>query len=522
MCDNAYCEKRLRAQSLHSTAASTSPSSSHAFPPHAQPQVATHTASSNSPGVASPHYAHGPTPSSSSATTTATATATTVATDPPRNIRTTVFVVRDKRFNFCAACKALAEKKQFCYYCVQVYRDREQDVFDGKEWICCDDDVCRKWTHIKCEKTSGGLHDPKGMNPYKCPTCREESKVGSGVSSSTSSKRSKTPNAPQGVVTLSGRHSSPAQHHPISPSVAPSHTASHTPHATSSSSHRTSNISQSAVSKRKNAKKMAHPTVLPSPPNKVSKHMSSAKSHTQVSGTSSTSGSSNLLNGSAQVQNSIQGVGYQMPYGSNYTVSAQNGSYRGQSPHPQVASQSHPHPHSHNHGHSHAHPHSLTHTHAHQPQSHSHMHGHSHTHANPHVHSSHPYGSSVASPYASSYPASHALKPDHGSASQIYSTGVLPSNTSSSHQTSQHPPHHNSSSSAPLSVQPADAPSRSAIDFSRLDVTCLRRYHKRYHLKIKQQAPKQELAEAVAMHFAKQTVIESEILSAFFAALSRQ
>jgi hypothetical protein len=61
----------------------------------------------------------------------------------------------------------------------------------------------------------------------------------------------------------------------------------------------------------------------------------------------------------------------------------------------------------------------------------------------------------------------------------------------------------------------------SVVDFNKLDSNCLRRYHRRYHIQTKPQIPKHEMAALAEAHFTRQTVVESEVLKAFFAALSK-
>jgi PHD - plant homeodomain finger protein len=42
-------------------------------------------------------------------------------------------------------------KKQFCDFCKQVYFEENDQLVDGKEWIGCDHERCKKWNHVDCE-----------------------------------------------------------------------------------------------------------------------------------------------------------------------------------------------------------------------------------------------------------------------------------------------------------------------------------------------------------------------------------
>ena len=53
------------------------------------------------------------------------------------------------------------------------------------------------------------------------------------------------------------------------------------------------------------------------------------------------------------------------------------------------------------------------------------------------------------------------------------------------------------------------------LDFSKLDMATLKRYKRHYRLKTRQNVTKTELAQAVAKHFASQTVDEADTISLF-------
>ena len=53
------------------------------------------------------------------------------------------------------------------------------------------------------------------------------------------------------------------------------------------------------------------------------------------------------------------------------------------------------------------------------------------------------------------------------------------------------------------------------VDFSKLDMATLKRYKRHYRLKTRQNVTKTELAQAVAKHFASQTVDEADTISLF-------
>ncbi|GAQ85282.1 Putative PHD zinc finger containing protein [Klebsormidium nitens] len=72
----------------------------------------------------------------------------------------------------CNACKINFDQRKYCPYCVQIYRDKDPDNFDGKEWRGCDTRSCRRWVHVECEETAaGGPLNPREV--YICPTCQQ-------------------------------------------------------------------------------------------------------------------------------------------------------------------------------------------------------------------------------------------------------------------------------------------------------------------------------------------------------------
>lgn len=70
----------------------------------------------------------------------------------------------------CVQCKNLYDQGNFCLYCFQIYRDSDDDRFDGKEWIGCDNDACQRWTHQECELKNTGNQEIDAF--YLCPACR--------------------------------------------------------------------------------------------------------------------------------------------------------------------------------------------------------------------------------------------------------------------------------------------------------------------------------------------------------------
>ena len=65
-------------------------------------------------------------------------------------------------------------------------------------------------------------------------------------------------------------------------------------------------------------------------------------------------------------------------------------------------------------------------------------------------------------------------------------------------------------------TQPVDAPRPRGVNLARLESATLRRYQRLHGLRVAGDAAKQDLVEAVAAHFARQPVVESEVLTLFF------
>eukprot|EP00898_Chlorokybus_atmophyticus_P004293 jgi/Chlat1/4865/Chrsp31S04888 len=77
---------------------------------------------------------------------------------------------KDGVLTLCTACKASFDTARYCPYCVQIYRERDPDSFDGKEWVGCDSRPCGRWVHIDCEHANGYPVDTTAF--YLCPACR--------------------------------------------------------------------------------------------------------------------------------------------------------------------------------------------------------------------------------------------------------------------------------------------------------------------------------------------------------------
>lgn len=73
----------------------------------------------------------------------------------------------------CNACKINYDQGKYCPFCVQIYREKDPDSFDGKEWVGCDNRTCRRWVHVECESSGGNKVDSTAF--YLCPSCRETS-----------------------------------------------------------------------------------------------------------------------------------------------------------------------------------------------------------------------------------------------------------------------------------------------------------------------------------------------------------
>ncbi|XP_024364617.1 uncharacterized protein [Physcomitrium patens] len=76
-----------------------------------------------------------------------------------------------KHVTLCNACKINFDQGKFCPFCVQIYREKDPDSFDGKEWVGCDNRTCRRWVHVECEVSGGNQVDSTAF--YLCPNCRE-------------------------------------------------------------------------------------------------------------------------------------------------------------------------------------------------------------------------------------------------------------------------------------------------------------------------------------------------------------
>lgn len=76
-----------------------------------------------------------------------------------------------KHVTLCNACKINFDQGKYCPFCVQIYREKDPDSFDGKEWVGCDNRTCRRWVHVECEINAGNQVDSTAY--YLCPSCRE-------------------------------------------------------------------------------------------------------------------------------------------------------------------------------------------------------------------------------------------------------------------------------------------------------------------------------------------------------------
>ncbi|KAL2613705.1 hypothetical protein R1flu_025397 [Riccia fluitans] len=76
-----------------------------------------------------------------------------------------------KHVTLCNACKINFDQGKYCPFCVQIYREKDPDSFDGKEWVGCDNRTCRRWVHVDCEVGAGNKVDSTAF--YLCPSCRE-------------------------------------------------------------------------------------------------------------------------------------------------------------------------------------------------------------------------------------------------------------------------------------------------------------------------------------------------------------
>ena len=55
---------------------------------------------------------------------------------------TKIKISKSKSKWLCSVCSKAFKNKQYCYYCVSIYKDNVNN-FDGKDWICCD--LCDSW-----------------------------------------------------------------------------------------------------------------------------------------------------------------------------------------------------------------------------------------------------------------------------------------------------------------------------------------------------------------------------------------
>ncbi|CAK9855851.1 unnamed protein product [Sphagnum jensenii] len=76
-----------------------------------------------------------------------------------------------KHVTLCNACKINFDQGKYCPFCVQIYREKDPDSFDGKEWVGCDNRTCRRWVHVDCEVSAGNKVDSTAF--YLCPSCRD-------------------------------------------------------------------------------------------------------------------------------------------------------------------------------------------------------------------------------------------------------------------------------------------------------------------------------------------------------------
>jgi len=88
-------------------------------------------------------------------------------------------IAKGKTKWLCGVCSKAFKNKQYCYYCISIYKDNNNN-FDGKDWICCD--LCDSWHHINCEKIYNNKNIDKYLkqNPdykYICPWCRSKEKT---------------------------------------------------------------------------------------------------------------------------------------------------------------------------------------------------------------------------------------------------------------------------------------------------------------------------------------------------------
>jgi len=92
-------------------------------------------------------------------------------------------------FWLCRTCKEAWQNNQFCTICYQIYLDPEANSdIDGKEWVQCEAQGCRRWMHVDCEALSGtpnirellyqeSFESEQGIVEssfvYWCPPCKQ-------------------------------------------------------------------------------------------------------------------------------------------------------------------------------------------------------------------------------------------------------------------------------------------------------------------------------------------------------------
>ncbi|GJP69221.1 hypothetical protein CLOP_g168, partial [Closterium sp. NIES-67] len=76
----------------------------------------------------------------------------------------------------CNACKINFDQGKYCPFCVQIYRERDPDSFDKKQWIGCTNRNCRRWSHEDCEMEYGIDVSKIDRRSYQCPGCRDAGK----------------------------------------------------------------------------------------------------------------------------------------------------------------------------------------------------------------------------------------------------------------------------------------------------------------------------------------------------------
>ncbi|CAI5483855.1 unnamed protein product [Closterium sp. Yama58-4] len=76
----------------------------------------------------------------------------------------------------CNACKINFDQGKYCPFCVQIYRERDPDSFDKKQWIGCTNRNCRRWSHEECEMEYGIDVSKIDRRSYQCPGCRDAGK----------------------------------------------------------------------------------------------------------------------------------------------------------------------------------------------------------------------------------------------------------------------------------------------------------------------------------------------------------